>query len=151
MISLSHPSSTCLLLPGLWSPPDSGSETPYSPPEDESIKNLGSGSLSAGSLSQDSSPEMISHSGQQDKHHNQHSSQHHAYVPPPYSHHHFKHMTHHIPNEHQHQIHQLHQQVSRVHTETIQTNSFLFSTAISSSSFDECNAPHESTWNTLSK
>lgn len=112
MMSLS---STSLLLPGLWSPPDSGSETPYSPPEDGSCKNLGSGgeSLSAGSLSQDSSPEMISHSGQDKQHPSQHQ-QHHPYVPPPYGHpHHFKHM-HHIPSEHHvnNQIHQLHHQVS---------------------------------------
>ena len=155
MISLHHPSCTSLLLPGLWSPPDSGSETPYSPPEDESIKNLGS--LSAGSLSQDSSPEMISGQQQDNKQHHQQHQHHASYVPPPYGHHHFKHMSHHIPNEqHQHQIHQLHHQVSLQENFCNFSNKISFNfiaTAISSSSFDECNAPFNggSTWTTLTK
>ena len=42
-----------LLSSGLWSPPDSGSETPYSPPDEDNCKITSS--------SNDSSPEMLSH------------------------------------------------------------------------------------------
>lgn len=105
-----------MMLPpsGLWSPPDSGSETPYSPPEDESCKNnLGSagGSLSAGSLSQDSSPEMIHADGKQQQPNSQHHHHHPSYVPPPYGHpHHYKqHMHHMSPPDHHQIVHQLHQ------------------------------------------
>jgi len=78
---------------GLWSPPDSGSETPYSPPEDENCKQISSGLN--GSLSQDSSPEMIPGNDKQ-----------HPYVP--YGH---PYKSHHIPLPPDvNQMHHLHHQ-----------------------------------------
>lgn len=88
--------NTIILTSGLWSPPDSGSETPYSPPEDENCKQITSGLN--GSLSQDSSPEMIPGNDKQ-----------HPYVP--YGH---PYKTHHIPlpPDVNNQMHHLHHQVN---------------------------------------
>ena len=77
-----------LMVAGIWSPPDSGSETPLSPELNGSLP---------GSLGQDSSPEMIPHSGQENMKH--------PYVP--YGHH-YKHHPHHMPHPADPMANQLH-------------------------------------------